>query len=557
MSKQFFQKDINENDAKMNADAIFPFAFGNNDIDVNYLVERFNKLDKKTSDLFEKIDGPYLHGVSKENIFKDMSIANNLGIGHLKIKQYVEEYGTSGDCSNIIVPIIIDTPNIELDSGSMLIGPGNKESMIGEMIILSNPDDCFAIAKRHIRKQPNFTPILMDSIISTTDNDNWREQRDHFTQAFLPSSSLSKIFPITCDRAKKCAKELRCMLRNQNTQYIDINEFLLHEANAQLNLTMFGNNEFYSEENNKIIRSALKGNESCGVLSNYLDDLIQDFKNNEDKLNNPSSIGVDDNAVIAGPLGKAIATQNVSDLTMWGNGLIFSFAGHDTTGNTMAFFCLELAKHPEYQIRIQKEIDEFFKTHDNLEYQDLEHFPFLTRCWTETLRLWPAVPNGTFRQLQYDDYIVGANGEDICVPKGTYVQISNWCRHRSKDLWGDDAEKFNPDREFVENELWNNNIFMGYNPHSERFSPFSYPPRDCIGKNFAHMEGRAILIYLFKDFNFSIDEYNYELSSPNHYGINKGTMTGSNPLKKVIKNGITINDTGFELKVTLRHMSKL
>ena len=56
------------------------------------------------------------------------------------------------------------------------------------------------------------------------------------------------------------------------------------------------------------------------------------------------------------------------------------------------------------------------------------------KSWAETLRLWPAVPNGTFRELQYDDYIIGSDGEEVRLPKGTYVQINNWCRHRSKDI---------------------------------------------------------------------------------------------------------------------------
>ena len=38
------------------------------------------------------------------------------------------------------------------------------------------------------KKTTNFTPLLMDSLISTTDNDHWREQRNHYTEAFLPNA---------------------------------------------------------------------------------------------------------------------------------------------------------------------------------------------------------------------------------------------------------------------------------------------------------------------------------------------------------------------------------
>ena len=36
---------------------------------------------------------------------------------------------------------------------------------------------------------------------------------------------------------------------------------------------------------------------------------------------------------------------------------------------------------------------------------------------------------------------------------------------------GEDAELFNPDREFKDNEIWDNDVYMFYNPASERFSP--------------------------------------------------------------------------------------
>ena len=36
-------------------------------------------------------------------------------------------------------------------------------------------------------------------------------------------------------------------------------------------------------------------------------------------------------------------------------------------------------------------------------YEDLGRLRFLSRCITETLRLWPAVPHGTFRQLHLPD----------------------------------------------------------------------------------------------------------------------------------------------------------
>lgn len=98
--------------------------------------------------------------------------------------------------------------------------------------------------------------------------------------------------------------------------------------------------------------------------------------------------------MVRGPLSKAIADSGESDMTKWGNANFISFAGHDTTGNTMTWFVYELAKRPELQVQLQHEVDEFFANVGDrpMHYRDCRGLPFLTRCITETMRLWPVVP---------------------------------------------------------------------------------------------------------------------------------------------------------------------
>ena len=538
------------------SDSVFPAGFGDIDFDKNTISERYDSLEDKTDDtLFQQIDGPVKNGITKKDAYIEMVEADSRGINYLKLSELIEKYGTCGDYSNIILPTLIDIPSAEFNSGSKMLLPGKDKSFIGQVVILSHPEDCYDIAKRHVKKQPNFTPLLMDSIISTTDNDNWRKQRDHFTQAFLPNASLKKVFYKTTDRAKLCVKKLLDHI-NENEK-VNMCDFLLHEANAQLNITMFGNDKMYTEENNKLIRDTFKGKTKSGTLKNYMDKLV---KNLADSINvnfDPAYNGMFYNGekTINGPLGRAIADQEVDEITKWGNGLIFSFAGHDTTGHSMAFFCYEMAKRPDYQKRLQKEIDEFFMLNNkkDIEYDDLKHFIFLSRCWTEILRLWPAIPNGTFRELQYDDYITGSDGEDLKLPKGTYVQITNWVKHRSKLLWGNDADIFNPDRDFQDNELWNEQGFSGYNPYSYRFSPFTYPPRDCIGKNFAQMEARVILIYFFSKFTFKLDKCFENFDHSTYYGINRGTLSPTDPNKIIERNGKQMFERGMPLIPIIRN----
>ena len=48
---------------------------------------------------------------------------------------------------------------------------------------------------------------------------------------------------------------------------------------------------------------------------------------------------------------------------------------------------------------------------------------------TETLRLWPALANGTYREIEKDEIITGYDDQPVTLEKGTYCQIINWTRN--------------------------------------------------------------------------------------------------------------------------------
>ena len=100
----------------------------------------------------------------------------------------------------------------------------------------------------------------------------------------------------------------------------------------------------------------------------------------------------------------------------------------------------------------------------------------------------------------------GIDGEQVLIPKGTQAQIQHWSIHRSKKHWGPTADVFDPEREFVDNELWHGAGFKASNPRTERFLPFTHTPRQCFGMNFAQMEMRIVLATLFRRFHISLSE---------------------------------------------------
>jgi cytochrome P450 len=79
--------------------------------------------------------------------------------------------------------------------------------------------------------------------------------------------------------------------------------------------------------------------------------------------------------------GGITASNSLSDDEIYGNLFIFSFAGHETTANTLAYSIYLLAAFPEYQEWVGQELEEVLKGHGSVEticYEEV--YPRLKRC---------------------------------------------------------------------------------------------------------------------------------------------------------------------------------
>ena len=426
------------------------------------------------------------------------------GATHTKWAEFSVKYGGSV-LSNVVFPTVMGARDFE--TGRF------KRPVLCNLVVIADPGDAARITRLHVNKAPNFTPFFFNSIISTTDRSHWEEQRKNLVEGFLPVASLSKILPVSVARAQ-VAERLLSKASANGKNSIDMNDFLLNETMAQLMLAMFGVSQEFMDENNKKFRDAMSGKRDPSFISSYIPALVKEMGSA---------------ACPAGPLGAALSKLNPSkskNLTTAGNAVIFSFAGHDTTGHTLTWALFELSQHPRIQDKLLEEVDNFWKLQrgKEMQYQDLKGLDYMTRVITETLRLWPAVANGTFRKTTFEDTIKGPKGSNVRLPKGSFCVIPNWSRHRSKELWGDDANAFNPERRFTDGELYFGDGLRGYNPSSPRFSPFTFAPRDCIGKNFALMEMRVILLHLLRSFKFELAPESRDFDRATYLGVNYGTL---------------------------------
>ena len=424
--------------------------------------------------------------VNKEILLEQYFKSILLGYNHIYISKLLKDLDNPS--ANICLPLL-----------HTWLG----EPRIDNLVIISNQDDAERICKYHIKKAPIFSSLLGTSIISTTDNEDWKDQRYDMTNAFLPEYSLQKVFPESVKRARSCS-ELLIKMSCDYTEPVNMNDFFLNETQAQLQKAMFGFSDEFEQKTNKRIRNAFSG-----IKSEYINEFSIQALEEVMRSNGPVSLLFHRSKDIPKNLGNII---------------LFAFAGHDTTGHTLTWLLYELCKHPNYKQRLIEEIDEYWRNNTNENYHSFFQLPFMTKCITETLRMWPALANGTYREIEKDEIITGHDGQSVTLEKGTYCQIMNWTRHRNPDLW-EDPDIFNPDRKFNDSEIWHNQGFGGYNVSSDRFSPFTYGPRNCLGKNFAQMEMRLILLNLLKHHDFTLDERQEKtVNDAKYMGVNTFTL---------------------------------
>ena len=79
--------------------------------------------------------------------------------------------------------------------------------------------------------------------------------------------------------------------------------------------------------------------------------------------------------------------------------------------------------------------------------------------------------------------------------------VSPWAVNRQRELWGDDAEEFKPER-WIEDGKPNNS---GGADSNYSLLTFLHGPRSCIGQGFAKAELRCLVAAFIKVFSWELD----------------------------------------------------
>ncbi|KAH8120630.1 cytochrome P450 [Phellopilus nigrolimitatus] len=235
--------------------------------------------------------------------------------------------------------------------------------------------------------------------------------------------------------------------------------------------------------------------------------------------------------------------QRLSDSDLLDQLSTFLFAGTDTTAISIAWSLYYLAHFPEIQTRLRDELATLpCGASVNPSYQletdpiaVLDALPFLDAVVRETLRLAPPV-HGTIRVAMRDDVIplseplvlrTNERVSEVHIRKGSYVHIPIEGLNYSKDIWGEDALFFKPER-------WTSlPANASHHPGLANLMSFTFGPHACIGWRFSLLEMKIFLAALLPYFAFAPDaeikKYNAIITRP--YVAGKYRMGPALPLK--------------------------
>ncbi|KII89804.1 hypothetical protein PLICRDRAFT_39976 [Plicaturopsis crispa FD-325 SS-3] len=172
-------------------------------------------------------------------------------------------------------------------------------------------------------------------------------------------------------------------------------------------------------------------------------------------------------------------------------------AGRDTTASTLTFAVYLLAEHPQFLARLRTEVLEHVGPDRRPSYEDLRQMKLLRAFINETLRLYPAVPfnqRTAERATTWAPTSSARASQPYYIPAHTTSIYSVFLMHRRKDLWGPDADEFDPDR-------WLDSRVARVTKNPFMFLPFNAGPRICLGQQFAYNETSFMLIRFLQAFS--------------------------------------------------------
>ncbi len=179
--------------------------------------------------------------------------------------------------------------------------------------------------------------------------------------------------------------------------------------------------------------------------------------------------------------------EGMTDKQIHDDVVAFYVAGFDTIATALTFCIYAICQHPQVEKTLREEIDQVLQGRTP-DHEDLGRLNYTRMVLQESMRLYPPawlIP----RKVIKDDVIGGYH-----IPKNSILAIHFYAIQRHPEFWSD-PDTFNPERFASEGHQASRRCI---------YIPFGAGARQCIGNNFALMEGQLFLAMLLQRFRFEL-----------------------------------------------------
>ncbi|KAI8624126.1 putative N-alkane-inducible cytochrome P450 [Xylariaceae sp. FL1651] len=211
--------------------------------------------------------------------------------------------------------------------------------------------------------------------------------------------------------------------------------------------------------------------EHCNTIHEFVDSIVSD------RLTRSTKTNADPEKATRFNLLNELSLETQDPRELRNETLHVLLAGRDTTGCLLGWVLYFLARYPNVYEKLRNTVLERFGK-NQADFRSLTHVQYLQWIINEVLRVVTVIPMNERIALRDTTLPIGGGPDGkakVFVPEGTQVLIPLYAMQHRKDLWGEDADEFRPERWETHKPGW-------------EFIPFGAGARKCLGQQFGRQE---------------------------------------------------------------------